>query len=103
MSATRVEAVVHAEKTSETPEGYGPVLTILSPEDGKEAEFDEPDSWTGVQSSTHENEDGSEDWTLVYTGFTQIPDKLTFATRLVKEGDYVRNYPILYKDEVTCS
>lgn len=103
VSATRVEATVHAEKTSETPEGYSPILTILSPEDGKEAEFDEPASWKNVESSHHENEGGGEDWTLIYTGFTQIPDKLTFATRLVPEDTAIRNEPILYKDEVTRS
>jgi len=103
VSATRVEAIMHAEKTSETPEGYSPILTILSPEDGKEAEFDEPASWKSVETSHQENEDGSEDWTLIYTGFTKIPEKLTVATRLVSEDTAVRNEPILYKDEVTRS
>lgn len=103
VSATRVEAIMHAEKTSETPDGYSPILTILSPEDGKEAEFDDPASWKNVENSHQENEDGSEDWTLIYTGFTKIPEKLTVATRLVSEDTAVRNEPILYKDEITCS
>lgn len=103
VSATRVEATVHAEKTSATPEGYSPVLTILSPEDGKEAEFDESASWKSIESSHQENEGGSEDWTLIYTGFTKIPEKLTLQARLVPEDTAVRDEPILYKNEVTCS
>ena len=103
VSATRVEATVHAEKTSKTPDRYSPILTILSPEDGKEAEFDDPASWKNVENSHQENEDGSEDWTLIYTGFTKIPGKLTFAIRLVSEDSAVRNEPSLYKDEVTRS
>lgn len=93
VSSTVLQVVAEYHmKDADSLEQEGPVLALLT-EDGEEMNF------SGF--ARRAEEDGTLHMEYTYTGFSEQPDKLVFGTRIVPSGDYIREYPILYRDEVT--
>ncbi len=92
VSATVLQIVAkYHMKDAASLKQEGPMLVPLT-EDGEELSI--------LTFHSQEEEDGTIHIESTYTGFAEQPDKLIFGTKIVPVGDYAREYPILYRDEV---
>lgn len=80
---------IEAEYQMKEDKNRAPVLTLLS-EDGTELPF--------LTASSRDMGSGVICFESRYTGFDGKPEKLNVGTRLVPEGEYVYQYPVLYQD-----
>lgn len=92
--STNVINVVAEYRLSETGEwgSATPVPALLS-EDEEELQM--------ITSSAKETENGSWRHEMTYAEPASRPEKVILCTRMVPEGEYVTEYPILYRDEIS--
>lgn len=92
ISASTLTLIVEYQRTDSLIESStNPVMTLLS-EDGTELEF--------YNASGGDNSGELIRQEYTYTGFTQKPENLIIGTRLVPQGEYINQCPIVYQDEL---